>query len=215
MPIGPRVRRWFGPAERSVAAAYRSLFIDLDALLAQLVAWAKTGNGGGEIARILEVGCGEGAVTGRLADAFPRAEILAIDVSPALGRMCGASRRIEFRQTTVAQVASESPRSFDLVLLSDVLHHVPAAQHDTFVRACGDAVGDGGMLFFKDWVRTATPIHTACYLSDRFLTGDRVTYYREDELLALVARVLGPDVVRETAHIAPWRNNVAMLIGLP
>jgi 2-polyprenyl-3-methyl-5-hydroxy-6-metoxy-1,4-benzoquinol methylase len=215
MAIGPRVRRWFGPAERSVAAAYRSLFIDLDALDAQLVAWAQAGDGVGEIARILEVGCGEGAVTERLAAAFQRAKILAIDVSPSLGRMCGPSPRIQFRQTTAAEVASESPRSFDLVVLNDVIHHVPAAQHDAFLRACGDAVGRGRMLFFKDWVRTATPIHAACYLSDRFLTGDRVAYYSKDELLALVARVLGPDVVRKTARVAPWRNNFAMLIGLP
>ena len=37
--------------------------------------------------RILEVGCGEGAVSERLAALYPNAEITAIDITPNVGRL--------------------------------------------------------------------------------------------------------------------------------
>ncbi len=206
MPVGRSVRRLFGRHERRVAEAYRRIFIDLDALVAQIGQWTQP-------TRILEIGCGEGAVTERLAAAFPDADITAIDISEHVGRLFVGNRsRVTFRQVTVDQVAAEAPRSFDLVLLSDVIHHVPSAQHATFFTQCLRAVAPGGNLVFKDWVATSTPIHWLCVFSDRYITGDAVTFYSDDALRAFVADNIGTARVVEDARIAPWANNLAFLI---
>jgi 2-polyprenyl-3-methyl-5-hydroxy-6-metoxy-1,4-benzoquinol methylase len=120
MSLGGAVRRAFGPLERPVAEAYRRIFVDLDALVARVRTWAPAP------ARILEIGCGEGAVTERLARSYPEAAILAIDVSPSVGRLFRGHRpNVEIRQTTLEGVVAREPHTFDLVLLCDVLHHVP------------------------------------------------------------------------------------------
>ncbi len=65
MPIGPIIRRCFGPMERPVTNAYRACFVNLDRLT-RLIAEVAPGG-----ASVLEVGCGEGAMLERLAKRSP------------------------------------------------------------------------------------------------------------------------------------------------
>jgi 2-polyprenyl-6-hydroxyphenyl methylase/3-demethylubiquinone-9 3-methyltransferase len=132
---------------------------------------------------------------------------------PAVGRLYrGPTERVRFRETTVQSVASESPGAFDLVILSDVVHHVPLSFREEFLVAVRACVAPGGVLLFKDWERTATPIHWLCHATDRWLTGDRVSYLRKPEAKAMLRRAFGrPPVVAE-AWVRPWRNNFAMLV---
>lgn len=206
MSIGPAVRRLFGRHEHRIAALYRGIFIDLDAYAARIGEWVPTAH------RILEVGCGEGAVTERLAQLYPDAEILGIDVMRAVGRLyCGPTERVRFRKTTVQSVASEAPGAFDFVILSDVVHHVPPSLREEILAAVRACVAPGGVLLFKDWERTATPIHWLCHAGDRWLTGDDVSYLKKSQAKAMLTRAFGhPPVVAE-AWVRPWRNNFAML----
>jgi len=206
MPLGPTVRRLFGRHEHRIAALYRGIFINLDAYAARIGEWVPTAQ------RILEVGCGEGAVTERLAQLYPDADILGIDIMPAVGRLYrGPTGHVRFRETTVQRVASEAPGAFDLVILSDVVHHVPLSLREEILAAVRACVAPGGVLLFKDWERTATPIHWLCHAGDRWLTGDRVSYLRKPEAKAMLTRAFGrPPVVAE-AWVRPWRNNFAML----
>ncbi len=66
MRLGPQIRRLFGPYERQVAEAYKRVFIDLDDFAGRLRLWVP------HPARILEVGCGEGAMMERLATIYTR-----------------------------------------------------------------------------------------------------------------------------------------------
>lgn len=77
-------------------------------------------------ARILEVGCGKGTTTRALAEAFPCASILAVDIDPAQvalawkrlpGRLVG---QVTFRATDVNRV----PGAYDAVTEFHTLHHV-------------------------------------------------------------------------------------------
>ena len=207
MPIGPTVRRLFGRHEPAVAALYRSIYIDLDAYLRQIQDWVIAPQ------RILEVGAGEGAVTERLALAYPDAEILAIDITPSVGRLYAGPRgKVAFAQQTVQQVALDQPGGFDCVILSDVLHHVPPAIRDDIIAALRGCLALGGRLVFKDWARTATPIHWMCLASDRYLTGDDVSFLTPLEAEGLIAAKFGPAAIAERTTIAPWRNNYAMLV---
>ena len=78
MRFGSRVRRMFGRYERPLAELWRSGFIDLDAFVEQVRTWVP------DARTMLEIGCGEGAGTERLARAFPGASITAIDIADNL-----------------------------------------------------------------------------------------------------------------------------------
>lgn len=206
MPIGPTVRRLFGRHEHFVAALYRSVFIDIDAYARQIGTWVPHAR------RILEVGCGEGAVTERLVRLYPDAHITAIDVTPNAGRLFRGSRaRVSFEEKTVQAVALEQPGQFDLVILSDVIHHVPTPLRRELLAAVRRTVAPGGALVFKDWERTRTPIHWLCHAGDRWLTGDRVRYLHKADADAMLAEAFGRAPVVAEARVRPWRNNFAML----
>src|ERR1700733_10207481 len=112
MHIGAVIRRMFGTYERQVSEAYRSLYIDIDAFVNLIRRWKP------EAAKILEVGCGEGAVTERLHAAFPEAQITAIDITPRLGRLFqGASDRVRFVQCTVQEMTVSDVGRYDLIVL--------------------------------------------------------------------------------------------------
>ncbi|HLH88137.1 MAG TPA: class I SAM-dependent methyltransferase [Xanthobacteraceae bacterium] len=206
MPLGPAVRRLFGRHEHRIAALYRAIFVDIDAYARQIGEWVPAAR------RILEVGCGEGAVTERLVHLYPAADILAIDITPRVGRLFrGPHEHVTFKQVTVQQVAADAPGAFDLVILSDVLHHVPAAMRGELLAAVHATVAPGGALIFKDWERTAAPIHWLCHAGDRWLTGDRVRYLRRPEAETLLADAFGRPAVIARAFVKPWRNNFALL----
>jgi SAM-dependent methyltransferase len=144
---------------------------------------------------------------------FPDAQIVAIDITPRVGRLFrGDPARVRFSQRTVQEVAAEQPGAFDLVLLCDVVHHVPDALRAGIFAAIGDALAPGGRFFFKDWARSTRPIHWLCHAGDRWLTGDRVHYLDRRDAQALVADGLPEATVLDEAWVRPWRNNFAMLI---
>jgi len=197
----------FGPYERGVAEAYRRIFIDLDALADLMITWVP------QARKILEVGCGEGAMTERIARTYPAAAVTAIDIIPNVGRLFrGRTSDVTFCQETVADAAGREPASFDLVVLCDVMHHVPADARRSLIGAIDQAMGPNGSLLFKDWVISPTPIHWLCGASDRYLTGDDVAYFTMDGINALVTGVFGPGAIRRTGTVEPWHNNVAVLV---
>ena len=207
MALGARVRQMFGRYEPAVSRLYRALFIDFDRWIALVRQWAPAPD------HILEVGCGEGAVTERLTLHYPEAEILAIDVTPRLGRLFGGDpSRVTFRQVPVETIAADMPGSFDLVIVSDVIHHVPQELRASLLAASRAAVAPGGTFLFKEWVRSSTPIHWLCEASDRYLTGDDVAYLDDTEARDMIVSAFGADAILDSCRVRPWRNNMAMLL---
>jgi 2-polyprenyl-6-hydroxyphenyl methylase/3-demethylubiquinone-9 3-methyltransferase len=202
MSIGSIVRSLFGPAEPAVARAYRSFFLDVEALAAAVAREVSP-------RRVLEVGAGEGQFTEALARVFPEAELLGIDLTPRVGRLYRGRRDgVVFAPRPVEQVAAERPGAFDLVIVCDVLHHVPPTARAAFLQACGRCVAPGGTLVLKDWERRATPIHAMAWFSDRFITQDRIAYLTAAELREALREAFGPAVTE--ARVGPWRNNLAL-----
>lgn len=207
MALGSIVRRMFGRHETLISELWRGAFINLDDFIALVHSWSP------DAQTILEIGCGEGAGTSRLARSFPDANILAIDISDRLGRLyAGRSAAVEFRQVTVEQLAREMPGRFDLIVMCDVLHHIPADLRKSVLAATRDLMAPGGSFAFKDWERTATPVHWISHAADRWLTGDRVEYATRSEAETLLAGSFGGSSLRQRATIRPWRNNFAMLV---
>lgn len=207
MGMGSFIRSMFGPYERRVSEAYRSLYIDIDIFAERMREWVPTAK------RILEVGCGEGAVTERLNATYPDAEITAIDITPRIGRLYrGSLDGVRFIQCAVQEIAATESGQYDLVVLCDVLHHVPVAFRQALLDAIRATLAPRGALVFKEWEPNFTPIHWLCYASDRWLTGDRIGYMTRNETRELLARSFGDAALVAEATVTPWRNNIVTLV---
>jgi 2-polyprenyl-3-methyl-5-hydroxy-6-metoxy-1,4-benzoquinol methylase len=199
----------FGPYERQISEAYRSIYIDIDAFVELMRQWKPRAN------RILEVGCGEGAVTQRLNTTYPDAKITAIDITPRVGRLYrGLLDNVRFSQCGVQEIAATEAGQYDLVVLSDVLHHVPLELRQGLLDAVRTALAPKGTLVFKDWQRNRAPIHWLCYASDRWLTGDRISYMTRTEMRERLSLAFGEAALVAEARVAPWWNNIATLVRL-
>ncbi len=208
MAIGSTIRRMFGRHEHRVSELYRGLFMDLDDYARHLREVIPSAS------RILEVGCGEGAVTEILAETFPDAEILAIDITPNVGRLYrGRTQGVTFRQTSIQEIAAAHPGAFDLVTLSDVLHHIPRDLRTGILGAVERAVAKDGRFLLKDWGRKLTPIHAVCYAGDRYLTGDRIAYLTPDEARELAGSAFDKLQFAGCGTIRPWSNNYTQLFA--
>lgn len=145
MGIGSLIRRIFGPYEHQISEAYRAAFFDIDAFVECMRQWAPNAT------KILEVGCGEGAVTERLNAAYPFAKITAIDITARLGRLYEGSRdNVRFMRCNVQKIAASEPGQYDLVVLCDVLHLVPVAFRQELLDAVRAALAPGGPSFSKN-----------------------------------------------------------------
>ena len=162
MGIGPRVRRLLGRLERPAAELYRSVFVDLDSFVASIRSEVDTPP------RILEIGCGEGCIIERLAHTFRDASITGIDISAQPGRLCTVKEpRIRFLETTAAQMAAAEPASYPLVIIGDVLHHVPRTEREGLLKHAAMLLAPGGVLIFKEWVRQRTLAYLMGYCADK------------------------------------------------
>src|SRR5881628_3469690 len=79
--------------------------------------------------RILDVGCGTGEGSSRLAEMFPRADVLGVDVlNPTLDQARARYRHLAPRLRFENQSAYElraADRAFDLTVSRHVLHSIP------------------------------------------------------------------------------------------
>jgi len=202
MGFGTAVRHRLGRFEIPAANAYRAVFINLRVLAEQIAAIAPA-------KRILEVGCGDGGLATQLLRVYPDAEYLGVDIAPTAGRLFrGEQDRARFQTMTVQQLATQQPEPFDLVLLVDVVHHVPVGHRDEVLRKSADLVRPGGFLMVKEFERNAGPYYWLTYAADRYVTGDKgVSFLSLPEARALVDSLDDFHGVAES-RIPPARNNV-------
>lgn len=208
MSIGRIVRKAVGRHERRVSEMYRHAFVHLDAFVGSVRSQVTAAT------EILEIGCGDGLVTERLALAFPGAALTGIDISPQPGRLYGGDRtRVRFLRSSAEELSAAEAARFQLVIIADVLHHVPYPNWTRFLSSVSPLLTDGATLVLKDWVREWTPAYFIGYLSDRLITGDRIRYPGEQELRALARGAFGRDAIRSEFRVGPWHSNFALVIS--
>jgi ubiquinone/menaquinone biosynthesis C-methylase UbiE len=107
-------------------------------------------------ARVLEIGCGTGAVTARLAARGAR--VLALDQNAAMierarERLAGRGDEVELRECAAAEIDGLPAGAFDAVALSLALSEMSSSERVFVLRAAAARLRPGGVLVAADEVR--------------------------------------------------------------
>jgi hypothetical protein len=199
MPPGRFVRRLLGDRHARVAGRlYRSIFVDIEKASAAIAAEIPSE------AHLLDVGGGDGEPLNCMLALRSDIRVTTIDVTPRVGRWIQArhlDRVTRIDSTTLqAYLASGFPLP-DVLLLSDVIHHVPVGERDAFLAAVAGVLDrvPGLRIIVKD----VEPGHwraTLGRLSDRYVTGDRhVQLISRSELINAMRRACAGIRHHETA----------------
>lgn len=195
-----------GPLEIPVTNLYRAMFFNINQFADVVRGWASA-------KKILDLGCGEGSVTELLSQRYPNALITGIDTTDRAGRVFrGDRRRVTFQTQTIQEFARQHAKEYDLVVICDVMHHIPWDMHAEFLTCARKTLKPNGRLVLKEWENLKNPINLICYLSDVYITGDDVHYGVADDWRDLLRKVFGPASIQQQTRLAPWQNNIAFLV---
>jgi len=116
-------------------------------------------------ARILDAGCGTGEASGRLAEAFPQATVLGVDIVDAhleLARTRHAplGARVAFEHRSVYQLGLPDA-AFDLTVCRHVIHAIPHPEQVLAELARVTRPGGVVHVIAEDWYRTPEAAATA------------------------------------------------------
>lgn len=204
MGLGGAVRRRLGRWEIPAADLYRSRFISLEDLASTLASL-------GPVKRIMEIGAGDGTFGQRICAVYPDAEYVGIDIASNPGRLFrGNPEKAKFFSMPTHEYLAANPgETFDLVVIVDVLHHVPEEIRIPLLRDAATLTAPGGTIAIKDWERGRGLWHLVAYSADRYLSGDKdVRFPSLEELHGFVANGLPDFSITLEARIPPRRNNV-------
>jgi SAM-dependent methyltransferase len=136
--------------------------------------------------RVLEVGCGIGAICWRMSRKWPAARIVGLDLSPRsveVARKLFQSEGLSFVEGRLAgaPVAEQS----DLIVLMDVYEHIPVDERKPLHAALKGTLSPGGRIFLSfptprhlAWLRKHRP--EAVQPVDEDITIDTVTALARD-----------------------------------
>jgi tRNA (cmo5U34)-methyltransferase len=112
---------------------------------------------------VLELGAGHGALTTTLLERFPRARVLALDLSPVMikegqQRLKRFGDRVRFLQWDLEQPGwpAEIEGPFDAVVSSLAIHHLNRARKAELARQLYARLRPGGVVLNLDYVSPAS-----------------------------------------------------------
>ena len=125
----------------------------------QLVEWLKKRRPGFAPERILDMGCTVGQNTLPFVDAFPDAEVFAIDVAAPCLRYAHARSEALARKVHYSQQDAEHTRfedeSFDLIVSNLLFHETSRTGVQNIFRECHRLLKPGGIMLHNDIGRSA------------------------------------------------------------
>jgi SAM-dependent methyltransferase len=201
---GQLARRLLGRHFLPIGNAYRRFFVDLDRLAAFLDEELPQG------ARVIDIGGGDGALMDRLLTRRRDLKVTICDLAPRIGAFLSEQNRAKVEQYP-ATAFTDVPGQFDVVTITDVVHHVPVDQRGAFFQSLAESCARWGCnkIIVKDLepggVRAALSL-----FADRYITGDKqvVLFSRAD--FAGVARQYFPEA-RISSAVPDWPNYCEVL----
>lgn len=146
---------------------------------------------------VLELGCGTGGVTRRLAAALPDARITGSDVDPDI--LTRAARRFaDLGLEWILASATSLPipdDSVDAVVCSLVLHHLEPAPKAAALAEARRVLRPGGQLHVADWGMPRDPVEGLAFLGLRLVDGMGPTRQHATGALPALLRGAGFDGV--------------------
>lgn len=121
-------------------------------------------NGLSGASNVLEIGCGVGTLTSLLVK--KAGQVLAVDISPASIEMAqknlGNRSNIRFLVSDMSDFSATE--KFDLIVLPDVLEHIPVEQHQALFGKLKNVLAPQGKIcihipdpYALEWIRKHTP----------------------------------------------------------
>ncbi len=149
--------------------------------------------------RLLDVGCGTGALEARLAVRWPGAPLVGVDLSRAMlaaaRRKLGDPANVSFVQAS-ADALSFPDAHFDLVVSASAFHYFPRPV--AALREMRRVLRPDGTLLLLDWCRDLFPMPLLDAVLRRFDAAHRRTY-TQTELRRMLVEA-GFCVQRVTTH---------------
>ncbi len=208
MTPGQFARKLLGPLFPAVGRVYRRFGVDLDAVAAVIPALPPG-------SRILDIGGGDGDLLNLVLPRNPGVSVTMIDLSPTIGAWLAPElrQRVEIMpSTSVRQFSEKGQPAPDLILLSDVVHHVPVGARTEFMADISRLVSGGAArLVIKD-VEPGGLRSKLLYLMDRHISGDKnVEFLSRREMTRLVEDNMPVASVVETALLGRNPPNYALV----
>jgi 2-polyprenyl-3-methyl-5-hydroxy-6-metoxy-1,4-benzoquinol methylase len=188
MPLFSRVMSRVSPA--LLRGIRNHLFLDMDRIAAALPS----------AGRVLEVGCGYGHVISWLAESRPDLEFVGVDPDRdaiARARAAWTQPNLSFESREVQSLEDE----FDLVLLLDVIHHLPRGKEDEILRSCARRLKPTGRLLIKEM--PAGKSRLGVFL-DTYVSHSPPLVRKDEELRRAIDRCF---------RILSWRQGSKLAIG--
>lgn len=185
MTPGRLVRRLAGRHERRLCAWYRSVFVDVARCAAQIAEALPPR------ARVIDIGGGDGQVLNHLLRLRGDLTVTMIDRRPAIGLFLDPEVRHRVKlmpSTSLAEYRTQGHPAAEVLLVSDVVHHVRRSDREAFLRDCRSVMTRDALLLIKE-VAPGGPVATLALLTDWIVTGEwQVRLVAPERLVALVER---------------------------
>jgi len=137
------------------------------------------------IDRVLDVGCGTGALLGKLSRRYPQARLAGVDPVP---EMLGIARTRLLPSVDLREGWAENlpfaDGSFDAVVSCNMFHYI--RQSTAALHEMGRVLRTGGQLVITDWCGDYL-VCRICDLYLRLFSSAHFTVYRQRECLSLLA----------------------------
>ena len=188
---------------RGDADAYQRYFAGMDASMDQKAGFLSAHLLTDPCARILDLGCGSGALSARMAALAPNARVTGIDIDAGTIAQAAAAHTLPNLDFAVGDAAAAWAPA-DAVVSCSLLHHVytyaprpyDEAAAEAALRAHVASLRRGGLLVLRDFCRDSAPEETCLLdLSDQPGTDGRADGRSDAALLrdfAVRARPLDP-----------------------
>ncbi|MEX1153779.1 class I SAM-dependent methyltransferase [Parvibaculum sp.] len=158
--------------------------------------------------RILEMGCGTGSLTQRLAEAAPDARIFGLDPDPAtlararhkVAALPAAPHFIEGFADHPPAHPELVPGSFDKIATSLMFHHLTREGKRGAMASAMTLLKPGGMLHIADWAEARDWPQRIRFLTIQLLDGFETTADSIHGLLPFLIREAGFENIEETAY---------------